>query len=380
MSTEKQQLYDEKLERVKKASNLEKVDRVPVISMAQTWAIDYAGSNAQDCFSSVDREFEVYAKHLLDFDFDGTALFGMNRPLPMYESLGFSPFFFSKDGISIQHSDNCILPDEEIDEYIANPILYLRNKSIYRRFPALQQDFPKDIEALGNALQLMFAHKQKTDSIPGYLREHVGTPMINGDLMEPALDRYIGYRSFAKGMSDLRRRPEKVLEALEATYPIVAPAPLPMQDFPWVFYPVVTITYLNRKNFEKFFWPTAKRSMEKVVELGGKVSIALEGSWSHVYDYLLELPKGSVIAFIEGDDFIQAKKDLGDKICIAGGMDFNLFQKGTKEECIESMRRILGECGTQGIMITNQKGLISPGDINVDNLRAAIDFIHEYKC
>ena len=165
--------------------------------MAQTWAIAYAGSNAEDCFSSTEREFEVYAKHLKDFDFDGTALFGMNRPLPMYESLGYSPFFFSKDGISIQHMDNCILPDEEIDEYIENPVLYLRNKALYRRYPALQQDFPKDIEALGNALGLMFAHKQKTDSIPGYLREHVGTPLLNGDLMEPALDRYVCYRSFA---------------------------------------------------------------------------------------------------------------------------------------------------------------------------------------
>ena len=374
----KAELYDQRTALIKAAINHEKVDHVPVLSMAQTWAIDYAGTDAKDTFSSVEREFEVYSKHLLDFGFDGTCLFGMNRPIPMYEALGFSPFFYSKDGVTLQHMDNSVLPENEISEYIENPVKYLRNKALYRRFPALQQEFPNDMQALAGALQLMMAHKGKLDAIPGYLREYVGVPMLCGDLVEPAFDRYIGYRGFQNGMSDLRRRPEQVLEAVEATYPMVVPAPLPKNDFPLYFFPVVTATYLNRKNFEKFFWPTAKRCMESIIATGGKVAIALEGTWNHVYDHLLELPKGSVVACIEGDDFIQAKKDLGDKVTLCGGMPVQLLREGTKQQNIDHVRNIIDTCGMEGILLTQSQGLLSPGDVNPENLKAVVDFVKTY--
>jgi len=275
--------------------------------------------------------------------------------------------------------DNVALPDNEIEEYIQNPLLFLRNKVLYRRYPNLRKDYPGDIGWLGMAIQLMLAHRNKLDAIPGYLRDNVGVPAVNGDLMEPALDRYICYRGFQNGMSDLRRRPEMVLEALEATYPIVAPMPVPMQDFPWAFFPVVTTTYLNRKNFEKFFWPTAKRAMEEVIRLGGKVAIALEGTWEHVYDHLLELPKGSVVAFLEGDDMIKAKKDIGDKVSLAGGMPIELLKNGTKQENIDHVRDIIDSCGNEGILITQSKGLLSPNDVNVENLKAVVEFVSNYK-
>ena len=375
---DKAKQYDEKVERIMTCANLGKPDRMPVITMAQTWSMAYAGTNAADTFTSVEREFEVYAKFLLDSDFDGTLQFGNIRPIPLYESLGYSPFFFSKDGVTIQHQDNSILSTEEIEEYIANPIKYLRNKALYRRFPALQQDFPEDLKALGNALQEMFKHRQKIESIDNYLREKVGTPKVTGDLFEPALDRYICYRSFAEGMKDLRKRPELVLEALEATYPLLAPPPTPIKQFPFAFSPIVTATYLSRKNFEKFFWPTAKRLFETLISLGAKVCIAMEGTWSHVYDFLLEFPKGSIVAFVEQDDMIETKKIIGDKVCIIGGMDDQLISNGTRQQCIDYTKSVIDGCGTEGVMIIHGKCLLSPGQINVDNYRAVADFVHEY--
>lgn len=375
-----QEKYDRNLATIKAFANHEKVDYVPVGSMGQTWAISYAGETADSTFTSVEKEFEVYAKHLLDIDFDATALFGMNRPLAMYDSLGYSAFFFSKDRITLQHQDNKIINEDEIEEYTQNPLKFIRNKGLYRRYPALRQDFPADIAALGNALQLMMAHGAKTQAIPGFLRDNVGVPCIGGDLMEPALDRYICYRNFQNGMADLRRHPNEVLAALEATYPLVAPTPMPKEDFPWAFFPVVTATYLSRKMFEKFFWPTAKRAMEGIIQTGGKVLIAMEGTWDRFYDYLTEFPKGSIIAVLESDDMIQAKKDIGDVVALAGGMPVQLLREGTRQENIDYVKHIIDECGKEGIMMMQSQGLLSPGDVNVDNLRATVDFIHEYTC
>ena len=376
----KAELYDKRLAMIKATVNHQKPEYVPVISMAQTWAMAYAGEDCTTTFTSQEHEFDVYAKHLLDMNFDGTMLFGMNRPLALYESLGNSAWFFSKDKISIQNLDNMILPENEIDEYIENPLRFLRNKGLYRRYPKLREEFPNNLQALGNGLQMMMAFGAKNQAIPEYLREKVGAPILAGDLMEPTLDRYIGYRTFAEGMSDLRRRPDKVLQALEATYMLTGPAPGPKEDYPYAFFPVVTATYLSPKMFYKFFWPTAKRAMEGIISNGGKVMIALEGKWEHVYECLNELPAHSVIAVLEDDDMIAAKRVIGDKVTLCGGMKVQMLRDGTKQECIDYTKHILDECGHEGIMITQSQGLLSPGDVNPDNMKAVVEFVHEYTC
>ena len=372
-------LYDQRVQLIKDVADRKKISHVPVVSLAQTWAMSYAKTNAHDTFTTVEHELEVYGKHLKDLGFDATLLFGMNRPLDLYMSLGYSSFFFSDDDITIQNKDNQVLSLEELDEYIADPIKFLRNKVIYRRYPAFQKNAPA---AIMTAISKMLAFKKKNDSIPEYLRNNVGAPVLvsSNDLVEPALDRYIGWRSFAEGMIDLRRRPEKVEEALEATYEhVVAPAPGKREDFPWAFAPIVSATYLNPKQFNRFFWPTFEKMCNTIIDNGGKVMVALEGTWGkEKYERLNEFPKGSMIAFIEGDDFLEVKKAIGDKVTVCGGIDSNLLRTGTPEENVEHVRRVLGEVGTEGIMLAPGKCWLSPSDAKAENLKAICDFVHAY--
>lgn len=370
--------YNKNVELFKKAMNHEKVDHVPVVSFGQTWALGYAGETYETAFTSTEKEFDVYAKNLKEIGFNGTLLFGMNRPLQMYDELGYSAFFFSKDKVTIQHKDNSVLADYEIDEYISDPLKFVRNKVLYRRYPALRQNSPNDMAALGKALQNMMAFAEKNNQVPAYLEEKVGVPMITGNLVEPALDRYICYRGFQNGMADLRRRPEKALEAIEATYPIVAVSG-PQPEFPFAFYPVVTVTYLGRPAFEKFFWPTYKRTADEIISSGGKIVTCMEGKWSHVYDHLLEFPKGTIMACVESDDFIQAKKDIGDKVCLLGGMPTQLLRDGTVQENIDYVRNIIDTCGTEGIVLCPSTGLLSPGDVNPENMKAVCEFAQTYR-
>ncbi len=374
-----QEMHDEKAEVIQKAANLEATPRVPVLSMAQTWAVAYAGEETEKLLDAgPEKEFEAYAKHLHDFYFDGVILFGMNRPIRAYETLGWSPFFISGDKISIQAYDYSSLPEDEIQEYIADPFAFIRDKMLPRRFPNLRKPFPQNMEALGASAQKLMAFVEKNGQAPGYLRDNVGVPLVAADLVEPAFDRYIGYRGWKDGMIDLRAREDEVLEALEATYPVVAPAPGPRTPFPWAFFPITSVTYLNRKNFEKFFWPTFKRSADAIIDAGGKVLIAMEGNWAHVYDMLLDFPKGSIVAFVENDDFIQTKKDIGSKVSLVGGLDTLLLRNGTIDENIDAVKKVLDGCGNEGIMLCTGKALLSPGDVNPDNMRAVNEFIRDY--
>ena len=65
-------------------------------------------------------------------------------------------------------------------------------------------------------------------------------------------------------------------------------------------------------------------------------------------------------------------------VALAGGMPVQLLREGTKQQNIDYVKNIIDECGREGIMFMPSQGLLSPGDVNVDNLRATIDFIHEY--
>lgn len=375
---DKSALFDKRIELLRAAAKHEKVDHVPILTMGQTWAISYAGTTAEEALSSPQREYEVYAKHLHDMPFDGALFFGMNRPLRVYDSLGFSPAFISSDGVTLQSRDLSVLAEKDIDAFIQDPMMCLKS-AVYRRYPALQGDVDTAVSALAKAVQELQKFGAKNAGVNAYLRENVGVPFVIGGPVQPALEKYIFLRGFNDGFKDLRRRPEKVLEALEAAYTLVDPALGSGSDYPWRMSPVTTPTYLNRKNFEKFFWPTAKRGYEKVINNGETVFMFMEGNWEHVYDHLLEFPKGSIIAFIENGDFIKAKKDIGDKVALVGGMPVQLMREGTVQQNIDHVRNIIDTCGMEGIMFAPTLGLLSPGDVNPENMRAICEFVQTYR-
>lgn len=369
-------IYEERLNRIKTACSLQEPDRVPVVSMVQTYAVAYAKGRTQDCIEDKEKEFQIYRKYLEDFYFDGTYLFGVNRPVKLFEMMGNSMFFVAKDGITLQHKDNCLLEDDEIEEYIQNPYKFLKTVGLPRRYPKMREPFPQNLQALWAALQEMVKFKEYSDNLPERVAKELEMPVLCASLAEPPLDRYIGYRGFTKGMVDLRRRPDTVIQAVEATYPLLAPPPIPLPDFPYIFLPVVTTNYISRKQFEKFFWPTAKKLFMEYINLGAKIIVGFEGKSDHVYDCFLELPKGSVIALIEESDIVGAKKAIGHHVTISGGLPTNLLKNGTREQCIDHVKSLIQECAPGGgFMFTMDKAPLSEADINPENLKAVTEFL-----
>lgn len=374
------EMYDRREKLVRDVVDSGKGDHVPVISMAQTWAMSYAGTDAYETFTTVDHELEVYGKHLKEIPFDCTLLFGMNRPIELNMCLGYAPFFFSDDRITLQNRDSQLLPWEEMDEYISDPIKYMRNKMLYRRYPAYRKNA---FGAMMKSVSKLLAFKKKCDSLPEYLRTNVGTPVLisNLDLVEPALDRYVGWRTFANGMVDLRRHGDKVHEALDATYEeVVKPAAGQRESFPYAFAPVVSATYLNQKQYDEFFWPTFRKMADMIVDNGGKLAVALEGRWGgSKVERFLELPSRSLVLFLEDDDLPETKKIIGDSFAICSGVSTPLVANGTPEENVEYVKRMLGEVGTDSLILATGKCWLSPSDARAENLQAVCEFAHSYE-
>ena len=101
---------------------------------------------------------------------------------------------------------------------------------------------------------------------------------------------------------------------------------------------------------------------------------------SRLYDIYKQAPKGHVVVHFENDDLFKAKKEIGDTVCLCGGMPTDLLARGTKKECIDYAKRLIDELASDGGFIFSQDKMISyPNDCSAENLIAVNEFVREYR-
>ncbi|MEZ0346440.1 MAG: uroporphyrinogen decarboxylase family protein [Infirmifilum sp.] len=190
-------------------------------------------------------------------------------------------------------------------------------------------------------------------------------------------------------MLDLRRRPDEVLQALEALTPLVNKAiknstiPLELSEKLFgtrvvqVFWPLHLNEMLPPKLFEEFYWPSLKETILYAIELGYVPWIFFEGDFTRFLSYLLELPKGKVFAYFEKADLRRAREVLGDHVGIGGGIPVSLLMHGEREKVYEESCRLLNDLKEPGGFIFYGSG-VSPGAATkIENIWAQIDAVNK---
>ncbi|HCX63852.1 MAG TPA: uroporphyrinogen decarboxylase, partial [Eubacteriaceae bacterium] len=148
--------------------------------------------------------------------------------------------------------------------------------------------------------------------------------------------------------------------------------------FPFVFNPLHLPTFLGPKQFGKHYWPSYKKVLLAIHEMGGKVLAMLEGDWHNFYEFLQELPKSMLIGAVEKDDLAVVKKEVGDTITLVGGVPLSMLRHNSKQQCIDETKRVLDHCAPGGgFIFANDKSLLSPGDIKIENLIAVNQYVKE---
>ncbi len=411
---EAEKSYKERVTRFVDAFQLKKEpDRVPVYPVFGFFPAFYSGLIPQEVMYDYEKLFWAYKKCYLELKPDAHGGTLISPPGKFYDMLDYKLYAWPGHGVAPEHTYQCIEGEymlaDEYDAFIQDPTLFFLTTYYPRIFGALEglKAFPtvtNNLEMYGGFSTVNFipfglpdlqnAFKALFDAGAEALKwiEYIGK--FDAEMVAAGIPGFFGggckapfdtigdtLRGSRGIMVDMYRQPDKLLEALEATTPLMikmGAGNAKANGMPLVFMPLHKGAdgFLSDEQFRKFYWPTFKKVMLGLIDEGCIPLPWAEGGYNSRLDIIKDVPKGKVIWGFDLTDMAQAKKILGDVACIGGNFPIDLLTIGTPEQIREHVKKLVDTCGAGGGYIMMSGAVIE--NISPDNVRAFIEATKEY--
>jgi hypothetical protein len=404
-----EQLYQERIKRCLDVAALKVPDRVPVFGPYQLYPYTFAGVTFKDAMN--DYALAREACHKFQDYFQADLDFGpiLAYPAPPMEMLKINFFKWQgyglDDNVMYQYVDRENMTAEEYDEFIYDPSHFLMSKWLPRSFPPLKglADWPKirsfmwfgwtggfaglassEVqEALRNAAAAGEELGRWFDSIGQYADEMKakGTPQLYAAFNWPPFD-IIGdtLRGTRQILMDMRRRPDKLLEALEVATKIFieygSGAEGKELPYCWIWMHKGTRNFMSDEQFKTFYWPFLRKGMLALIDKGIIPVVYCEADVESRLEYFADVPKGKVIYHVSATDMAKAKSVLGGIAAIAGNVPNLLLMSGTPDDVKAYCKKLIDTAGKDGGFIMDAEVMLD--EAKPENLKAMIDFTKEY--
>ena len=403
-----QELYDERLKRVRDVIVLKVPDRVPVFGHYQQFPYRFAGVSFKDamndyaCAREACHKFVDYFQPDLDF---GPVFAYPAKPM---ETLGWKAFKWPghglPDNVMYQYVEDEYMTADEYDEFIFDPSDFMQRKWAPRQFsglagfsqivpwrrfmwsgwmnfgffssPEMQETTRLAIKAgqemnewWGSQIQYWGEIKAK-----GFPVAYAGFDWPPFDILGDTLR---GTRGI---LTDMRRHPDKLLKALEIATQIfieygsgAAGAELP---FVWIWMHKGGGSFMSDEHFKTFYWPFLRRGMIALIDKGVIPVLVCEANIESRLEHFADMPKGKMIYHVAQTDLAKAKEALGDVACIMGNVPNSMLASGTPEEVKAYVKKSIDIAGKDGGYIVDSAVMLD--EARPENLKAMIDFTKEY--
>jgi hypothetical protein len=368
-----------------------KPDRVPHLANFWTWQILDAGYTFSEAMHNYDIMEKVIRTFHERYGFDGYQETGIRNPQRVTETLGTSQYIIDDKRETISIKDFTLFDTREYDQLIADSAKFVWETVLPRKFERFNSSMSAD-------LLLQCAREQRAFNVAALNRNRIladeyGVPPLimpfNGFISLGIEFLFTGLRGM-KGLAiDMGRDPQRVQAACEAldtisAYPVIQnilnDKPGRHPDFCFdAILAILAHTMLNRKQWEMFYWPPLKRTLDAIVARDKTIYLFVEGGFVRFAEYLQDYPKGHICLLIEQDDIFEQRKAFPN-CCIIGGMRSSLLSTGTRQECVSYAHKLLDEIGGDGGFILSQDKMLSyRHDANPDNVLAVCEFVREYR-
>ncbi|KPU44087.1 uroporphyrinogen decarboxylase UroD [Oxobacter pfennigii] len=359
-------------------------ERFPVHdALGIEFMMQYAGKDLMTTQYSYTTELleEIYNKAM-------ELMRGDTFPMPFARNpiaLMFQQSRFTKMGSNgfFQHPENSYMEPEDYDDLIKNPYDFIVEKVSTHTNQGFDTDpisrslaFAKYMLATMDLNRIFAEVSDKFVQKYGYF---VSPPGVNGMQAVPFDFLADHLRGFTKVHGDIKRQPEKVLEALEALVPYCVWRGLnPVQSILGNNMIMTHMaTFLNTKDFEKFYWPTFLKICHICAERGQAMAIFAEHDWTRFIDHMQELPQGTRLQMEYGDPQL-FKDKLGKKMVLSGFYPITLLKNGTRQQCIDKAKELIDILAPGGnFMWKFDKQALILNDVNPENYIALMEYILE---
>jgi uroporphyrinogen-III decarboxylase len=387
--------YQQRLARYVTAMRHGKPDRVPIRPFVAEFTAKYCGYTSQEVSYDYQKAFDAARRCAADFDWDavvGNMVYGW---MGLVKAISLK--YYAVPGMEVPHDtafqyleppeEEAWMRPDEYDLLIDDPTGYLFNVWLPR--------IATDVVPIGqpntmrNNLSFLKGGMAMLDYFKGFgvqaerLRKESGTvSALSGILKAPfdiIADKLRGYKGLCM---DMYRQPQKVLAACEAMMPHLFHVALtgadPDRNVPvglWMHRGCVP--FLSPPQFEKFYWPTLKQIILDLWKHGVQTLFYAEGDWTANLRYIAELPERSIVFHIDRTDPEQARRYLGEKFCLSGGVPNDLLAFGKPDDVRACCKKLIDLLGRDGGYIMDAAAIMQD-DTRAENLRAMTEATREY--
>jgi Uroporphyrinogen decarboxylase (URO-D) len=411
MEKSPKQLRKEREKRIMDAIALKPTDRVPVISSIGYFPAKYVGIPCSAAYYDFDAWYDAYKKTLQDFQPDmifpqgftpGKALEILEPKMMRWPGHGVEP----NQGHQAIEVDN--MKADEYDRYMNDNSDFMFRTFLSRTsdklgglalFPPLADlgGGPMGIQMIAMAFgepklrkavrtlekagiemrrwrakQVKFNKLISDNGFPTYFQ---GAAMPPYDVISHSL------RGMAGTMMDMFRQPGKIHELADFILKktLERPAPPPSENGYYRIFMTNTRgsdDFLSKKQFDTFYWPTFKKLVSGLIKKGMTPCIFFEGNFTSRLEYLLDFPKGKLLARLDTTDIFRAKEILKGHTCIEGNVPSSILQVGSVQDVKDYCKKLIDVVGKDGGYILSPRS--STDEVKPENLKAMIEFTKEY--
>ena len=383
MSKTPEELYKEREQRWNDAVALKEPDRVPLTPFVGFWPARYKGMSFKEAMFDHVRAAAAFKETVLEFDWDMAptmiAMFSGNVFKALKLKCFKVPGIDLPDNIPFQFVEGEYMKAEEYEEFLSNPADFVIRKYLPRVFGILESfetlpeinsfiglggvltlpmtvmgpAIPQAIEDLKKASEALM---QWMGAQAGYENEmkSLGYPIQVNAFAQAPFDIISDYvRGMRGAMLDMYRHPEELKKAVELVEPYQAQAAISaaqMYGNPRIFIPLHrgAAGFMSNEQYAEFYWPSFKKLLLDLVNAGLQPMPFFEGDYTPRLDFLKELPKGKIIAWMDKTDIFKAKEEIGDKLCLKGNIPPSLFIAATPTQIEEYCKKLIDIVGEGG--------------------------------
>lgn len=407
-----EELFKERDKRVTDAIKLKIPDRVPVQASFGCFAAKWSGIPCSASYYDYDAWLAAFKKVCLDFAPDIVYVQSFS-PGKAMEYLDWKQEKWPGHGVSPEHSYQFVegewMKADEYDYYLKDlsdyalrvllprtcgalePLKMLPPLSVlsagYRGALLLGEALAKP-EIAGAINVLQKAGREMAELRPKIMAfeheiEKLGFPVWGivgggGAPFDTIGDTLRGMRG---SMIDMYERPDKLLELIEYQLSktlerIAAMGPGDGDTRVFIALHRGSDGFMSLKHFERFYWPGLKKVIIALVDAGYLPCVFFEGDYTTRLEYLLELPKGKVVAHFDSTDIFKAKEILKGHMCFRGNVPSSLLQTGTPQDVKDYVKKLIDVVGKDGGLIVSSRSSLDT--VKPENLKTMIDFTKEY--